>query len=562
MNAVAQPDDTGTPPVADERLAIPPSRWWSRATGWLAGQGEHYRLTRFMLLRFTGLVYFIAFLSAAQQFPALVGHDGLLPADLMVSRVLERFGSPWEVFWQHPSIFWFHCTDHMIAAVTWTGTLLSLLVLAGFANAVMLFVLWALYLSLLPIGQEWLSYGWDIQILETGFLGMMLCPLLDPRPFPRRAPPVLVIWLYRWLIFRIMLGAGLIKWRGDACWRDLTALYYHYETQPIPNPLSRWLHFMPKWFHQAGVLWNHIVELIVPWFGFLGRWPRRLLGLRWTRFRGEEGAWGVFLCPRHVAGVLMVSFQVILIFSGNLSFLNWLTIIPCLACFDDAFWRRVLPPFLVRMAEQSAKEPLPASRGHHTAVLVHAVVVLWLSIGPVQNLVSSEQAMNTSFDRLHLVNTYGAFGTVDRERYELVFEGTTDAVAGPLSDWREYEFKAKPTDVMRRPVIITPYHYRLDWAAWYPWHRVPGRNEWLPNFLWKLLHNDPATLGLLGVNPFPDTPPKHVRALVYRYQFAPPDHPGGAWWIRERAGVHIPALSLDSPNLRQAVRQLSWPDDE
>jgi len=505
--------------------------WFSRLSAWLDARSQELRLTRFMLLRFTGLVWFVAFLSAAQQFIPLIGHEGLLPADLMVKRVVERFDGPWEVFWEAPSIFWFHCSDAMIQVVTWAGVVISFLVLCGYANAIMMFVLWALYLSLLPIGQEWLSYGWDIQILETGFLGMMLCPLLDPRPFPKRAPPVLIIWLYRWLIFRIMLGAGLIKWRGDTCWRDLTALYYHYETQPVPNPLSAVLHAMPKWFHHAGVAWNHIVELIVPWFGFVGRWPR------------------------HIAGFLMTSFMVILIFSGNLSFLNWLTIIPALACFDDAFWRRVLPKFIVKAADRSAEGASKTPVSHWVTSLLYAGVVAWLSIGPVKNLISSEQAMNTSFDRLHLVNTYGAFGTVDRERFELVFQGTSSEVADLMADWKDYEFKAKPTDPMRRPVIITPYHYRLDWAAWYPWHRVPGRNEWVPNFLWNLLHNDPGTLSLLAHNPFPDSPPKFVRVLVYRYRFATE---GPAWWTREREGTHIYPLTKDSPQLQQIVRDAGW----
>ncbi len=139
--------------------------------------------------------------------------------------------------------------------------------------------------------------------METGFLGIFLCPLLDGRPFPRRPPPTPVIWLFRWLAFRIMFGAGLIKIRGDTCWGDLTCLYYHYETQPIPNPLSWWLHFRPHWFHKFGALWNHFIELIVPWFAF---WPR---------------------AARHIAGVLLVSFQIVLILSGNLSFLNWLTMV-------------------------------------------------------------------------------------------------------------------------------------------------------------------------------------------------------------------------------------------
>lgn len=501
---------------------------------WLDKQSQNLRLTRFMLLRFTGLVWFAAWLSAAQQFIPLVGHDGLLPADLLVKQALERYESPWALFWEMPSIFWFHCSDPMILAVTWTGVILSLVVLCGYANAIIMFVLWALYMSLLPIGQEWLSYGWDIQILETGFLGIMLCPLLDPRPFPKKAPPVLIIWLYRWLIFRIMLGAGLIKWRGDACWRDLTALYFHYETQPVPNPLSPLLHSMPKWFHQAGVAWNHFIELIVPWFGFVGRWPR------------------------HIAGLLMSSFMVILIFSGNLSFLNWLTIIPCLTCFDDSFWKRVLPKALLRRAERAAEGSQRTPLSHWITSCLYAAAVAWLSWGPVKNLVSSEQAMNTSFDRLHLVNTYGAFGTVDRERFELVFQGTDSAVADLMADWKDYEFKAKPTDPMRRPVIISPYHYRLDWAAWYPWHRIPGRNQWVPNFIWKLLHNDPVALSLIANNPFPDAPPKYIRVLVYRYKFAPWGNADGAWWTREREGTHIYPLTKDSPQLQQIIRDAGW----
>lgn len=517
--------------------AVPVPGFWSRFLARLERAGDDYRLTRFVLLRFTGLVWLVAFLSAAQQFIPLVGHDGLLPADLFVQRVVEHFGSPWAAFLEMPSIFWFGCGDGMILAVTWAGVALSALVMLGLANALMMLVLWFLYLCLLPIGQEWLQYGWDIQILETGFLGVLLCPLLDPRPFPRRAPPILVIWLHRWLIWRIMLGAGLIKLRGDECWRDLTALYFHYETQPVPNPLSRWLHFAPKWFHQAGVLTNHGVELVAPWFAFYGR-P-----------------------ARHAAGLLMAGFMVVLILTGNLSFLNWLTLIPALACLDDSFWRRVLPRRITVLAEASAVEKLPCSRLHLVLSAVFLGIVAWLSIAPVKNLFfTDQQAMNGSFDKLHLVNTYGAFGSMDRERFELVFEGTSDSVPEMLSEWREYEFKAKPTDPMRRPVIITPYHYRLDWAAWFPWSKVPGRNSWVPHFLWKLLHNDPGTLSLLAHNPFPEAPPRWVRVSVYRYRFAPPGNSDGAWWVRERVATHIKPLSLESPQLIQIVRDSGWPD--
>src|SRR2546425_4661062 len=291
-----------------------------------------YWLTRFVILRLLGLVYFIAFLSLARQVLPLIGADGLLPARLFLDRVQTHFGSARAGFLQIPSLFWLDVSDGVVVTGAWVGTALSLVVLLGFANAVLLAMLWALYLSFVHIGQDWYSYGWEIQLLETGFLAIFLCPLLDGRPFPRRPPPGAVIWLFRWLIFRIMIGAGLIKLRGDPCWRDLTCLYYHYETQPIPGPISRYLHFSPHWLLKFETAWNHFVELVVPWFSF---GPR---------------------LARHVAGVLLVTFQIFLIISGNLSFLNYLTIIPFLACFDDTFLRHFLPRAVVKRAERAAQE--------------------------------------------------------------------------------------------------------------------------------------------------------------------------------------------------------------
>ena len=502
----------------------------------LREQGNNYRLTRFVILRFVGLVYLVGFLVAANQIIPLIGHNGLLPADLFLDRLEGHFGSKSQGFWQMPSLFWFNHSDAFIQGVMWAGVALSLIVLCGYANVIIMFVLWMLYMSLIHIGQLWYSYGWETQLLETGFLAMFLCPLFDPRPFPARAPHVLIIWLYRWMIFRIMLGAGLIKIRGDECWRDLTALYYHYETQPVPNPLSRVLHFMPQWFHKAGVLWNHFVELIVPWFGF---GPR---------------------LARHIAGVLMVSFMVILIFSGNLSFLNWLTIIPALACFDDTFWRRVLPRFITARADASARADARPSELQNVIVLAFTLIVVFLSFkGPVPNLLSSQQAMNTSFDRFHLVNTYGAFGTVGRERYEIVFEGTNDTIPEELADWKEYEFKVKPGDVSRRPAIITPYHYRLDWQIWFAAMATPNEYPWTIHFVWKLLHNDPGTLSLLASNPFPDGPPRFVRAVYYRYTYAPLGDKEGRWWQRQRIqGLWLRAFSKDDKNLIRMMETAGW----
>src|SRR5262252_5341530 len=321
----------------------------------LFAAGNSYWLTRFVILRLLGFVYAIAFLVAANQLVPLIGEHGLTPATHFLNEIQSQLGSRGEGMFRVPTLFWVGISDNGLSIFCWVGFALSLVVLCGYANAILLTVLWAMYMSIVHIGQIWYGYGWEIQLLETGFLSIFLCPLLDGRPFPKCRPPLLVLWLFRWLGFRIMIGAGLIKLRGDPCWRDLTCLYYHYETQPIPSPVSRYLHFAPLWFHKFEVLWNHIVELIVPWFSF-----------------GPRTA-------RHIAGVLLVSFQVILIISGNLSFLNYITIIPFLACFDDTFLRHFLPGSLVKRAQEAAQNSTP-SRIHDGIAVALTIVVIWLSI--------------------------------------------------------------------------------------------------------------------------------------------------------------------------------------
>jgi hypothetical protein len=508
------------------------SAWFETVVrGSSSATAPSYWLTRFVVLRLLGLIYFVAFLGLVRQALPLFGENGLTPATIYLKRLTEQLGPAAHL--RLPTLFWLGVSDRTLQLSAWAGLIGSALVLVGFADAILMFGLWTLYLSFVHVGQDWYGYGWEIQLLETGFLAIFLCPLLDPRPFPRRPPPAPVLWLLRWLAFRIMLGAGLIKLRGDPCWRDLTCLYYHYETQPIPNPLSRALHFMPRWFHQAGVLFNHAAELVAPWFAF---GPRR---------------------ARHVAGAVMLAFQVFLIVSGNLSFLNWLTIVPILACFDDSLLRRVLPKALGTAADRAAAEAR-ASRGQAAAVLAYAAVVAFLSIGPVANLLSPQQAMNTSFEPLELVNTYGAFGSVGRERGEIIFEGTDDAVVTDRTAWKEYEFPCKPGDVNRRPCIVSPYQPRLDWQIWFAAMSTPDQYPWTVHLVWKLLHNDPGALSLLANDPFPKAPPKLIRAELYRYEFAPSGDPGGAWWKRTRVGPWLPPLSVDDPRLAAFLAAHGW----
>ena len=388
--------------------------------------GSTYWLTRFVILRLLGFIYATAFLVAANQIIPLIGERGLLPLPLFVDRVRDALGSSFAAFLRLPSLFWFNHSDTALVVVAWIGFGLSCVVVAGYANAIMLGVLWFLYMSFVHVGQDWYSYGWEVQLLETGFLAIFLCPLLDARPFPRRAPPLVIFWLFRALIFRIMLGAGLIKIRGDASWRDLTALYYHFETQPIPNGLSRWFHFLPRGVLRFGTLFNHIAELVAPWFVF---WPR---------------------IARYVAGIIIIAFQIVIILSGNLSFLNWITIVPALACFDDRAWAKVLPRRLAHRAEVAAKSAKVSRPMQRIALAVTALVAV-LSIQPLLNVLSAQQIMNTSFDPLDLVNTYGAFGAVGKERFNVVFEGTDSYFPDETATWKSYPYKGSAGGARRTP---------------------------------------------------------------------------------------------------------------
>jgi hypothetical protein len=490
-----------------------------------------YWLTRFLILRFLGAVYAIAFLATINQIIPLIGTNGLLPVGSYLQSVTHYLGSTGAGFRRLPSLFWFAHSDTALLTFAWIGFLLSIVVLAGFANAPLLAILWLLYLSFVNVGQDWYGYGWEIQLLETGFLAIFLCPLVDLRPFPKRPPPMPIIVLFRWLTFRIMFGAGLIKLRGDDVWRNCTALYYHFETQPLPGPLSRWFHFLPHILLKFGVWYNWLAELVAPLFVF---GPR---------------------LARTIAGAIIIGLQVILIASGNLSFLNWLTIIPALACIDDATWSKLLPRRLLKMAE-TARENAEPSRPMLVTAWTITVIIGLLSIKPALNLLSPNQIMNTSFDPLNLVNTYGAFGSVGRERLNIVFEGTSDSIPDDKANWKQYVYKGLPVELTKRPPQVAPYQLRLDWQLWFAAMSTADEYPWTLTLVQKLLQNDPGTLSLFATNPFPDKPPRYIRAILYRYTFAPPGNPDHRYWNRQRLGAPwLPPMSANDPHLTGSIQR-------
>uniref|UniRef100_A0A061SI24 Lipase maturation factor 1 n=1 Tax=Tetraselmis sp. GSL018 TaxID=582737 RepID=A0A061SI24_9CHLO len=443
-------------------------------------------------------------------------------------------------FFRRPTLLLFiGPTDAALNILAATGLLLSAaLMIFGAAPAWVLAVLWLLYSSIVNAGGVWYGFGWESQLLETGFLAIFASPLLSCSRFPSRAPmSFVVIWGYRWLLLRLMLGAGLIKVRGDPCWRDLTCMNFHYETQPVPGPLSRQFHLAPGWWHAVETLGNHFVELAAPWL---------LLGPRDLRIAG---------------GVIQVAFQLILIMSGNLSFLNWLTILPALACFDDLslqwiFGRRAREAASKAEAEWRSSPHSLRSRSRIATEALLAGLLLHLSRPVVLNLVSPRQAMNTSFDPFRIVNTYGAFGSITRVRTEIVLEGTFDDPAAGNATWQEFNFKCKPGDVRRRPCLITPYHYRLDWLMWFAAMSSYEQHPWILKLAARLMQGDEAAYALLAHGPFsPANPPAAIRALHYTYKFSArgsDEASRGQWYVRRRRRRdYFPPVTLEHPVIAQ-----------
>ena len=472
---------------------------------WLAA--PDYWLTRLVFQRALALIYLIAFLVTVHQFRPLLGERGLLPVPDFVRAV--SFG-------RSPSLFHFRYSDPLLLAVAWSGVALAAVAALGLfegpewpvALTMMIWaLLWVLYLSIVNVGQTFYSFGWESLLLEAGFLAIFLGPATT-------TPQFSLILLLRWLLFRVEFGAGMIKMRGDRCWRDLTCLYYHHETQPMPNPLSWYFHRLPKSLHRIEVLGNHFAQLVVPWFLFF---PQPIAS---------------------VAGLIIVLTQSWLVVSGNFAWLNFITMALAIASFDN--------PALGHLFAIVPYQPQEAPTWYLAIVLAITALILALSYRPARNLLSRRQLMNYSFDPFHIVGTYGAFGSITKERYEVVIEGTEDAVLTSQTKWHEYEFQGKPGDVRRRPPQVAPYHYRLDWLMWFAALSSPMYHEWFVPLLRKLLEADRAVLRLLARDPFAGRPPRFVRALFYLYRFTTPKErrETGAWWSRELVGDYVPPIQL------------------
>jgi hypothetical protein len=467
-----------------------------------------YWWARLIFERALAITYLIAFLVAYNQFPVLLGENGLMPVPKFLRNVNFKMA---------PSLFHWKYSDLLLRVVASVGIGLSLLIALGFfslAPALIHMSVWlllyGLYLSIVNVGQTFYGFGWESMLLEAGFFMSFFGP-------EWMAPSWIPLIALRWMLFRTELGAGLIKIRGDECWKNLTCLYYHHETQPLPNRLSCYFHFAPKIVHRSGVLFSHFVQLIVPFGLFL---PQPFA--QWS-------------------GLLIIGHQLILVISGNYSWLNWLTIILAVLCFAHPFTGALMmTPTWMKIF-----------------LYGQALLIVVLSIPPAFNLFSPRQKMNYCWNRFHLVCAYGAFGSVTKKRYEVIIEGTSDEVIDQHTVWQEYEFKAKPGNVKRIPPLVAPYHFRLDWMMWFlPFSVIlkpSGIQEieyesWFLNLIYKFLVGDNSTLKLIKFNPFHARVPKYIRASYYLYEFnsVVRNQVHSNFWKRQFIDQYLPPLSLEN----------------
>ncbi len=513
------------PHKQDEQPAAGLQRVWRRIQG-DAARKPPYFLTRWLFLRLLGLVYLFAFGALWPQVRGLIGPNGILPA----ADYLRVFGvqSGPDRFLQLPTLAWVSTSDGFLLFLCGAGMVLALLLIAGLLPGPALVLLWFDYLSIANIGQDFLAFQWDSLLLETGFLAIFFAPWGRRPGLAHEAPPSrIVIWLLRWLLFRLVFFSGVVKLTsGDPTWHNLTALNYHWWTQPLPTPVAWYLHQLPDWFQALSTAFTFVAELFAPLLIFA---PRRL------RFLG--------------AG-LMIALQLLIMLTGNFAYFNLLTIALCVPLLDDALLSRIFSADLrARLLTHFRSRPLPAIR--RLIIVPVAALLLLLSWAQVSGQIwlgidvpPPVLELNGRLAPWQLVNSYGLFAVMTTEREEVIVEGSDDG-----THWREYTFFAQPVDVRRAPAWVAPYHPRLDWQLWFAPFGGPGANPWLSNFLHGLLRGSPEVLTLLPTNPFPQAPPRYVRASLYAYQFTdiPTRVATGAWWQRRLVGVYIPPISRNAP---------------
>jgi len=494
-----------------------------------------HQLVRWLFLRMLGVIYLIAFVSLWTQIDGLVGSNGITPARDTMREVREHVaeqGIGPGRYWRLPTLCWFSASDGFLHFLCGGGAALAVLLIVGVAPALVAFLLWAFYLSLSCVCDLFLGYQWDALLLETGFLAIFFAPLqlLPRRPSAEARPSAAALWLLRLLLFKLMFFSGVVKLRsGDPTWHNLSALSIHYETQPLPTWIGWYAHQLPDWMQQMSVFVMFVVELAVPFLIFAPR--------RW----------------RLPAFWPLVGLQLLIAATGNYCFFNLLTLALCALMLDDAILEKVKVggasarrPALGNAAGRRAEAPPTFTLPCWPCWIVIPLTVLLLTLNltllcrlfswptPLRSLLALASPLRS-------VNSYGLFAVMTTSRPEIIVEGSVDG-----ANWRAYEFRYKPGDVFRAPAFVAPHQPRLDWQMWFAALQDYRGNPWFLRFCERLLRGSPDVIRLLQHNPFPDAPPRFIRALVYDYRFTDlaTKRRDGTWWRRELRGAYCPELTL------------------
>ena len=472
--------------------------WVTRLTFGTKIEPTRFAATQWIFLRAVAVIYAVAFGSLATQITGLIGSRGILPLHDFMEVVQKTLGPA--RFFAMPTMFWWNSSDVALSSVCFAGIAFSILLFLGRLEKLMLVLLFVMYLSLSSAGQDFLSFQWDSLLLEAGFLAIFLG---DAAIFP---------WLFRWLVFRLNFLSGSMKLLShDPAWRNLTALDYHYHTQPLPNVISWYADKLPRLFQHIATSAVLGIEIGIPFLIFL---PRRL---------------------RMFGAACMIGLQVLILLTGNYAFFNWLTLVLCVFLFDDQALRRFAPR---RVRERAVRRLGPVAR---TFAGVLAGIVFLLGATRILEAYGSApeplMAAAKTFAPFQIVNSYGLFAVMTTTRPEIIVEGSNDG-----ETWTPYEFRYKPGALDRGPRWIAPFQPRLDWQMWFAALGNYRQNLWFVGFVAKLLQGSPEVNGLLEKNPFPDRPPRYIRAMVFEYTFT--GWGSKDWWKREPLGTYLPPVGM------------------
>jgi predicted DCC family thiol-disulfide oxidoreductase YuxK len=471
----------------------------------------HFR-SRWLFLRALGAIFLGAFVSLRVQIDGLLGAGGIAPASDFLRAVHGQLGS---AAWRYvPSLCWLASSNGALHAFCALGMVFSVLLAIDVAPSIAAFACWAIYLSLTAVGQDFLSFQWDALLIETGFLAIFLT---DPRRLWKGSgrsappPPRIAILLFQWLLFRLLFSSGAVKLAsGDRAWRDLSALDFHFETQPLPTWIGWYAHQLSGSFHHLATIVLFAIELAAPFLLFA---PRRL---------------------RNGAVASFVFLQIAIGLTGNYAFFNFLTIALCLFALDDLTLRA---------------RPRPASGWPRAVLGSIAIVIAFLGavhlaevIFPRSRATAAVASFASPAEPFRTVNGYGLFAVMTTSRPEIIVEGSDDGAT-----WKPYAFRWKPGNVLRRPDFVEPHQPRLDWQMWFAALSDVRQNPWFISFAHRLLEGAPDVLRLLAADPFAGRAPRFVRAELWDYRFTDgaERRRTGAWWTRTRLGAYLPAVSLE-----------------